>query len=121
MPSKPSSIYAGGFSQDKKAKLEATKLPAKIRCKACKKLKPNHGFSERQLGTYRQSLARNPRLGDESVAIALCQQCTPSQVTELECFVCDQIKALEAFTKAQRRKPEKAVCLLSTHCSAIND
>lgn len=108
--SKPSSIYAGGYTADKKATLQATKLPAKIRCKDCQKLKPNHAFSERQLGTYRQKLAKNPRLGNESVAIVSCQECTPAQVTELQCYLCDQYKSLDAFTKAQRRDPEMAVC-----------
>ena len=113
MPSKfNASIFAGGYTQDKADKVKATKIPENIRCKFCQKLKPNHNYSERQLGYYRQRLAQNPRFVDESQAIIPCIKCTPSQVTELECSHCYQVKALEAFTKAQRRDPERAVCTL---------
>lgn len=109
--SKPYSIYAGGYSQEKKAKLEATKLPDKLRCKQCNKLRASSDYSQRQLGAFRQRLARNPRLADESIASVICRFCTGGQVTELECTQCSQVKALEGFTKAQRRDPDFAVSL----------
>ena len=109
--SKPYSIYAGGYSQEKKAKLDATKLPDKLLCKQCKKLKTSDCYSQRQLGEFKQRLARNPRLANESIASVTCRTCTGGQVTELECTQCNQIKALEGFTKAQRRDPDFAVSL----------
>ena len=108
-------IFAAGYTKEKADKVKATKIPENIRCKDCQRLKPNHNYSERQLGNYRQRLAQNPRLADESQAIIPCIKCTPSQVTELECSHCYQVKALEAFTKAQRRDPERAVRTLNVY------
>ena len=105
-------IFAGGYTKEKADKVKATKTPQNIRCTSCRKLWPNHNYSERQLGVYRQRLALNPRLADESQAIIPCIKCTPSQVTELECSHCYQVKALEAFTKAQRKDPERAVRII---------
>ena len=114
MPSsKPYSIYAGGYSEEKKARLQATKLPDKIKCKQCNKLKAKDAYSQRQLTDFRQRLARNPKLAEESSATVICRTCTGAQVTELECTQCNTIKALEGFTKAQRRDPDFAVSLLS--------
>ncbi|KAL8797142.1 MAG: hypothetical protein Q9195_000609 [Heterodermia aff. obscurata] len=110
--SKPYSIYAGGYSEEKKARLQATKLPEKLRCKQCKKLKVTDGYSQRQLLDFRQRLARNPALASESTASVVCRTCTGGQVTELECTQCNTIKALEGFTKAQRRDPDFARCIL---------
>ena len=110
--SKPYSIYAGGYSEEKKAKLHATKIPEKLKCKNCNKLKANEAYSQRQLMDFRQRLARNPALASELTASVVCRTCTGGQVTELECTQCNQIKALEGFTKAQRRDPDFAVSLL---------
>ena len=113
MPSsKPYSIYAGGYSEEKKAKLLATKLPEKLKCIDCGKLKATDAYSQRQLGNFRQRLARDRNLASESIASVTCRTCTGGQVTELQCMLCNQIKALEGFTKAQRRNPERAVSLL---------
>ena len=38
-----------------------------------------------------------------------CVSCTPKQVTELECCMCLEVKALDGFAKAQRRLKEEAV------------
>ena len=109
--SKPYSIYAGGYSEEKKAKLQATKLPEKLKCKQCNKLKAKDSYSQRQLTNFQQRLARNPGLASETIASVICRPCTGGQVTELECTQCNQIKALEGFTKAQRRDPDFAVSL----------
>ncbi|KAG7008332.1 plasma membrane fusion protein [Physcia stellaris] len=110
--SKPYSIYSGGYSEAKKAQLEATKIPEKLKCKVCKKLKPSDGFSERQRSDLKQRMAKNPALGAPSSAIIVCRQCTPGQTHELECFSCGLIKSLDGFTKAQRRHPDNARCIL---------
>ena len=107
--SKPYSIYAGGYSEAKKAQLQATKVPDKLKCKDCKKLKPKDGFSERQLNDFKQRLAQNPALAAPTSAIIMCRQCTPAQNHEMECSSCGLVKSLEGFTKAQRRHPDDAV------------
>ena len=38
-----------------------------------------------------------------------CVSCTPKQVTELECCICEEVKDLSGFAKAQRRLGENAV------------
>ncbi len=38
-----------------------------------------------------------------------CANCTSKQVTEMECCICEQVKGLDGFTKAQRRTPDTAV------------
>ena len=81
----------------------------RLRCKQCKKLKSVPGFSQRQLGIAKQSFAKNPKLNEQGIAIAVCRQCTEGQVMELECSQCNLIKSLEGFTKAQRRDPDFAV------------
>lgn len=114
MPSsKPYSIYAGGYNEDKKATLEATKLPEKLRCKICKKLKVLDGYSKNQLLDFKHRLAANPRLANPTAAHVRCRQCTPGQVHELECSQCGAMKGLNGFTKAQRRDPDNAVSALS--------
>lgn len=67
----------------------------RLRCKECKKLKAILQYSQRQLGTVKQALARNPHLNENGLAIITCRQCTEGQVMELECSECGQIKALE--------------------------
>lgn len=109
--SKPYSIYSGGYTEAKKAQLEATKIPEKLKCKVCKKLKPKDGFSERQQSDLKQRMAKNPALGAPSSAIIVCRLCTPGQTHELECFSCGLIKSLDGFTKAQRRHPDNAVSI----------
>ena len=42
-------------------------------------------------------------------ALVPCVACTPKQVTELECCMCGEVKALDGFAKAQRRLKEEAV------------
>lgn len=39
-----------------------------------------------------------------------CVSCTPKQVTELECCICEEVKDLSGFAKGQRRHGEDAVC-----------
>ena len=39
----------------------------------------------------------------------LCQDCTGTQRTEMECCICGQWKGLDGFAKAQRKNSENAV------------
>lgn len=107
--SKPYSIYSGGYSEAKKAQLQATKLPEKLKCKDCKALKPTDAFSEKKLSDFKQLLARNPALAAPTSAMIVCRKCTPGQTHELECSTCGLVKSLDGFTKAQRRHPDSAV------------
>ena len=38
-----------------------------------------------------------------------CRTCTGQQVIEMECIMCDTVKELDGFYKAQRRNPDQAV------------
>lgn len=42
--------------------------------------------------------------------LVTCSMCTAGQITELECSGCDKWMGLDNFAKAQRRKPDQAVC-----------
>ena len=54
------------------------------------------------------------QVGDPAVeAWVPCVACTPKQVTELECCICEEVKDLSGFARAQRRLGENAVCSTS--------
>ncbi|KAI4126446.1 MAG: hypothetical protein LQ347_004970 [Umbilicaria vellea] len=44
-------------------------------------------------------------------AYVKCRICTGQQVNEMTCVVCDKVKDLDGFSKAQRRTPDTARCL----------
>ena len=48
-----------------------------------------------------------------------CVSCTPKQVTELECCICEEVKDLSGFAKAQRRLGENAVCSASQNTQLL--
>ena len=41
-----------------------------------------------------------------------CRKCSQTQNQELTCAVCNETKALDGFSKAQRRNPDTAVSAL---------
>ena len=46
-----------------------------------------------------------------------CRICTGAQVTEMTCIICDEVKELDGFAKAQRRTPDEAVSLPDIYSS----
>lgn len=62
-------------------------------------------FSQKQLNDFKQRL-----LFDQTKAtFPKCRQCVGGPADELTCHRCDLTKGLNAFTKVQRRYPDKAV------------
>ncbi|KAI1980493.1 hypothetical protein LOZ39_000109 [Ophidiomyces ophidiicola] len=93
------------------AALKKVELPDKVKCKVCKKIRPQQAFSKRQLEEFRKVIAKHG--AGVLSAHAACRSCTGQQVVELTCYVCDKTKTLEYFSKNQRRDPDSARC---TNC-----
>ncbi|KAI4099517.1 MAG: hypothetical protein L6R37_005944 [Teloschistes peruensis] len=99
MGSKPPNIFAGGWTPQKAAKLNQTQLPEKTRCQNCHKIKTINNFSNKQLMTLRHRIA-GPNGHKAKSAIA-------------EIITC--LKGLDGFSKAQRKDPDEARCILCLH------
>ncbi|CAF9933087.1 MAG: hypothetical protein ALECFALPRED_005474 [Alectoria fallacina] len=110
------SIYAGGYSEEKKRRLQSYKLPPKIKCAVCHKTKAVNFFSTIQQLELQNGLATGQIENAALEGWVPCVSCTPKQVTELECCICEEIKDLDGFAKAQRRLGENARCIT---CVAI--
>ncbi|KAI4186280.1 MAG: hypothetical protein L6R41_003580 [Letrouitia leprolyta] len=108
--SKPASVFAGGWSADKAAKLANVQLPDKTRCKGCHKLKALGLFSNKQLTDLRQRVAgpHGEKAKAPTAEVITCRTCTSGQIQELTCFICNETKGLEAFGKTQRKDPDRA-------------
>ena len=50
------------------------------------------------------------RLNPTTSKVIVCGACTGRQVDELLCCMCDKWQGLRAFSKVQRRTPDKAKC-----------
>ncbi|CAF9912263.1 hypothetical protein IMSHALPRED_000268 [Imshaugia aleurites] len=105
------SVYAGGYDEQKKQKLQSNKLPPKIKCAVCQKIKAVNFFSTIQQLEIRNGIATG-QIGDATLEEWVpCVACTPKQVTELVCCICEEVKSLDGFAKAQRRLGENAKCI----------
>jgi hypothetical protein len=62
-------------------------------------------FSETQKTILRWQIKNKVRDGKP----IFCQKCTGNHIDELLCNVCNKWKGLEAYDKAQRKKPDDAV------------
>ncbi|MCJ1407965.1 hypothetical protein MMC19_002037 [Ptychographa xylographoides] len=102
--------YSGGYSEVNAARLAAVKIPDKIRCLSCDKLKGPNQFSNKQLSDLRFKILRSGLTPATAKAYIKCRFCTGAQVTELTCIVCDESKSLGEFMKTQRRDPDNARC-----------
>ncbi|KAA6414773.1 MAG: hypothetical protein FRX48_01523 [Lasallia pustulata] len=107
----PNSLRAGGYSDATAKKLEKIVLPDLIRCKECKKVKIPSSFSRKQLSDLRYRIFTFGPINGTGPAYVKCRLCTGQQVNEMTCVVCDAVKGLDGFSKAQRRNPDKARCL----------
>ncbi|MCJ1338612.1 hypothetical protein MMC09_003901 [Bachmanniomyces sp. S44760] len=99
MPSQ--SAHAGGYS-------EVT--VAKVRCKLCKKVKGIQSYSKKQQNDLRYKILQFKDLNSVNAAQIKCRSCVGGQNTEMTCCMCDEVKGLEDFAKAQRRHPDMARC-----------
>ncbi|KAI9718263.1 MAG: hypothetical protein M1812_004253 [Candelaria pacifica] len=115
MPTK--SPFAGGWSSDKAKRLEAIPLPDKIKCLGCKRIRVQSAYSKKQLRDLRDIIYSEGDIDCTKGAYIKCRQCTGQQVNEMTCCVCDAVKGLSGFSKAQRRDPDKARCL---DCVAVH-
>lgn len=105
------SPYAGGYSDGIKRQLESVTLPDKIKCETCKKIRMQNAFSKRQLDILRNAIAKKGTKAINSPGYARCRNCVGGQAVEMRCSVCDQVKGLDQFAKAQRHNREMARCL----------
>ncbi|KAL8910933.1 MAG: hypothetical protein Q9171_003838 [Xanthocarpia ochracea] len=112
--SKPSSIFAGGWTPAKAAILNNIKLPEKTRCKVCHKIKNISNFSNKQLLDLKHRIAgvHGDKAKSPIAEIIACRACTQGSVHELTCCICNEPKSLDGFAKAQRKDPDNARCLL---------
>ncbi|KAL8731077.1 MAG: hypothetical protein Q9181_004435 [Wetmoreana brouardii] len=108
MGPKPANIFAGGWSAQK---------AAKTRCNRCHKTKTIANYSNKQLLDLKHRIA-GPQGGKAKSAIAeviTCRVCTGGPVNELTCCICGEVKSLDGFSKAQRKDPDAARCILCLH------
>ncbi|OJD24321.1 hypothetical protein ACJ73_04317 [Blastomyces percursus] len=91
-------------------RLASVKVPDKIKCKVCKKIRGQSAFSKRQLEELRKGMLKTGCTGITGQNYAGCMTCISGQVFELTCNVCDKTMALEYFSKNQRHDPDNARC-----------
>lgn len=67
-------------------------------------------FSKRQLEYLRHGIITQGARAVNGTGIAKCRTCVGGQTVELKCCICDKIKGLNDFAKAQRQFHDTAVC-----------
>jgi hypothetical protein len=80
----------------------------RIKCGLCSRDRVQNAFSHNQLNKLRQWKATSGFKRAPILAIR-CIDCTGGPAVELECSVCGKTKALDAFTKTQRKNLELPV------------
>lgn len=63
-------------------------------------------YSNKELDEYRAAIATQ---GNVTQQFPTCKACKGIPIEELKCTVCNRIKGLDRFAKAQRRNPDHAV------------
>ncbi|KAI4276796.1 MAG: hypothetical protein LQ337_002235 [Flavoplaca oasis] len=114
MSSKAGNIFAGGWTTQKAAVLNSTKLPDKTRCKVCHKIQAIGNFSNKQQLDLKHKLAgqHGDKLRSPIAETIVCKKCTPGPNFEMTCCICNEPQGLERFSKNQRKDPDNARCLL---------
>lgn len=92
------------------ANANAIASPAHIKCKDCNIKKPKSAFSKKQLVDLATHMQRKSTFKPEIQGHVICIGCSPKQVVELHCHICDFDKGLDKFSKAQRKTPDTAIC-----------
>ncbi|KAL8680166.1 MAG: hypothetical protein Q9186_003633 [Xanthomendoza sp. 1 TL-2023] len=102
---KPANIFAGGWSEQK---------AQKTRCKACHKIKAMTHFSAKQQLDLKHRIAgpHGEKAASAIAEIITCRACNGGSNYEMTCVICGEPKGLAAFSKAQRKDPDNARCLL---------
>ena len=80
----------------------------RIKCVGCKKIKNKDSYSQKQLNDLAWKISSKGNVPVQT-ALIKCRLCTGQQVTELKCSICNEVKGLDGFSKAQRRNPDGAV------------
>ncbi|KAL8700379.1 MAG: hypothetical protein Q9201_005481 [Fulgogasparrea decipioides] len=117
MGPKPANVFAGGWSAQKAAKLNQVQLPEKTRCNRCHKIKTTANYSNKQLLDLKHRIAgpQGEKAKSAIAEIITCRACTGGPVNELTCCICGEVKSLDGFSKAQRKDPDAARCILCLH------
>ncbi|PGH08516.1 hypothetical protein AJ80_07836 [Polytolypa hystricis UAMH7299] len=93
-----------------KAQLERIRVPDKVKCRICKKIRAQTAFSQRQLEELRKAMLSIGTTGIDGPGYASCLQCVGHQNFELNCCMCLKTKAVGDFSKSQRKDPDNARC-----------
>ncbi|KAL9610149.1 MAG: hypothetical protein Q9167_005127 [Letrouitia subvulpina] len=108
MPSKKASV-SGGWNPAKVNIFKGVNLPEKTKCKTCKKIKAITNYSNKQQATLRARITtQGARASAPTAEVITCRVCVGGQVHELCCMMCNEVKGLHAFAKAQRKDPDNA-------------
>lgn len=83
----------------------------RIKCENCKKIRMQSAFSKRQLDILRNAMVIEGAKAVTGRGHAKCRTCVGGQTVELRCCICDQIRGLEKFAKAQRQNRDRAVSI----------
>ncbi|UPX16030.1 UV-damaged DNA-binding protein rad7 [Ascochyta rabiei] len=95
------------YDPEEMERLRRVALPSRLKCSMCSKNFNTALFSEKQLADARWQISRSVPLSKISTK---CVKCSGQRVVEIECVMCHETKGLEAFAKAQRKKPDDATC-----------
>ncbi|GFF36119.1 meiotic chromosome segregation protein P8B7.28c [Aspergillus udagawae] len=120
MPPTFRSAYAGGYSDEIKKRLQSVNIPEKIKCGTCNKIRSSSNYSNRQLEALRHVILSHGANVALTKNNAKCRICSGNQTVELKCCICDKIKSLDEFAKAQRQDRDAARCMncVQSHADA---
>ncbi|GIJ88968.1 hypothetical protein Asppvi_007896 [Aspergillus pseudoviridinutans] len=96
------SAYAGGYSDE---------IKKRIKCGTCNKIRSSSNYSNRQLEALRHAILSHGANVALTKNNAKCRICSGNQTVELKCCICDKIKSLDEFAKAQRQDRDAARCM----------
>lgn len=86
-------------------------MPDKIQCTSCRKIKGITSFSRSQVRNIQAVGPGRGRGRGSGGGGATCLACTTQPITERQCAACSKYKALDGFSKTQRRNGDRAVSL----------
>lgn len=92
-------------------------IGTRTRCNRCHKVKAISNFSNKQQLDLKHRIAgpHGEKAKSAVAEIITCRTCTGGPVNELTCSICGEVKGLDGFSKAQRRDPDRARCILCLH------